>query len=145
MEIAMRKQLLSGVALALLLAPSLFAQTPEANEPAMPDCAAMMQQHDAMQAHMTEMNARLDAMVAEMNKAKGAAKVDKMAAVLTELVAQRSMMQKEMMEMQPKMMEHMMSHMKRGMMMGMASSVSGCPMMKDAGTGSTPAPPMHKH
>ncbi|MFA6957192.1 MAG: hypothetical protein WC538_15085 [Thermoanaerobaculia bacterium] len=141
----MKKQMFYALAFSLLLAPSLLAQTPEAKEPAMPDCAAMMQQHDAMKAHMAEMNARLDAMVAEMNKAKGSAKVDKTAAVVTELVAQRSMMQKEMMEMQPKMMEHMMSHMKRGMMTGMANSVSGCPMMKDSDKGSTPAPPMHKH
>ena len=41
--------------------------------------------------------------------------IDKTAAVVTELVAQRTTMQKEMMDMQPKMMEHMMAHMQGGM------------------------------
>jgi hypothetical protein len=127
----MRKDMISGFALALLFVPALFAQMPGAQKPAaMPDCAAMMQQHDAMQTHMAEMNAKLQAMVAEMNKARGSAKVDKAAAVITELVAQRAMMQKQMMEMQPQMMEHMMAHMKSGMMKGMSDSMSGCPMMK---------------
>jgi hypothetical protein len=60
---------------------------------------------------MAEMNATTQALVAEMNKARGSAKVDKTAAVVTELVAQRSMMQKQMMEMHPKMMDHMKHHM----------------------------------
>ena len=135
-----------GLAVALFLAPALLAQMPPGEKPAtMPDCAAMMQQHAAMQSHMKEMNAKLQTLVDEMNKAKGSAKVDKTAAVLTELVAQRSMMQKQMMEMQPKMMEHMMSHMQGGMMKGMGDSMSGCPMHK--ATEKTPAPPAegHKH
>jgi len=141
----MKKQTLLTLAMTLLMAPSLFAQMAGSKEMPMPDCAAMMQQHSAMKAHMAEMNAKLDAMVADMNKAKGSAKVDKTAAVITELVAQRTMMQKDMMEMQPKMMEHMMLHMKRGMMMGMANSMSECPMMKDADKGPMVASPEHKH
>ncbi len=141
----MKKQWLYGIALALLFVPSLFAQMAGMDKPAMHDCAAMMQQHNAMQAHMAEMNSKLDTMVAEMNKAKGSAKVDKTAAVITELVAQRAMMQKQMMEMAPKMMEHMMAHMKMGMMKGMSDSMSGCPMMKDADKGTTPPPMEHKH
>jgi polyhydroxyalkanoate synthesis regulator phasin len=89
------------------------------------------------------MNAKLQTLVDEMNKAKGSAKVDKTAAVLTELVAQRSMMQKQMMEMQPKMMEHMMSHMHGGMMKGMGDSMSGCPMHK--APEKAPAPPAEEH
>ncbi|MGZ8733426.1 MAG: hypothetical protein ACXW5U_31830 [Thermoanaerobaculia bacterium] len=139
------KRMILGSALALLLSPALFAQMPKGEKPAMmPDCAAMMQQHEAMQQHMAEMNARLQKLVDDMNSAKGSAKVDKTAAVVTELVAQRAMMQKEMMEMQPKMMEHMKEHMQSGMMKGMADATSGCPMMKHD---KAPAPPAaeHKH
>lgn len=144
-RLTMKKQLIYGVTLAFLFVPALFAQMGGDHKTmGMPDCAAMMQQHDAMEKHMAEMNAKLDAMVADMNKAKGSAKADKTAAVVTELVAQRAMMQKHMAEMQPKMMEHMMKHMKSGMMKGMADSTSGCPMMKGGEKG-TPPPAEHKH
>ena len=139
------KRMIGGFALVLLCAPALFAQMPEGQKPAMmPDCAAMMQQHDAMQKHMAEMDAKLQTLVDEMNKAKGSAKVDKTAAVITELVAQRAMMQKQTMDMHPKMMEHMKAHMQSGMMEGMASSMSGCPMMKGSEKASAPSAE-HKH
>ncbi len=142
------KRLISGFALAVLFVPALFAQMTmsmpaDQKVPAMPDCAAMMQQHDAMQKHMAEMDAKLNALVEDMNKARGSAKVDKMAAVINELVAQRAMMQKQMMDMQPKMMEHMMQHMQSGMMKGMAHSMSECPMMK--GSEKAPATPAPEH
>src|SRR6185369_12880895 len=124
------KRILSGIALTLLCVPALFAQMPPGQKPAMmPDCAAMMQQHEAMQKHMAKMNAKLQTLVDEMNAAKGSARVDKTATVVTELVAQRAMMEKDMMDMQPKMMEHMMAHMQGGMK-GM--SMSDCPMMKES-------------
>jgi len=139
------KRMIGGFALALLCMPALFAQMPDAQGPAMmPDCAAMMPQHEAMQKHMAEMDAKLQTLVTDMNKARGSAKVDRMAAVINELVDQRAMMQKQMMDMHPKMMEHMMAHMQSGMMKGMADSMSGCPMMK--GSEKAPAPPAeHKH
>lgn len=140
------KRVLAGLALALLLAPALFAQMPAAEKPAMKhDCAAMMQQHEAMQKHMAEMDAKLQTLVDEMNKAKGSAKADKTAAVVTELVAQRAMMRKEMMEMHPKMMEHMKEHMQSGMMKGMGDAMAACPMMK--ASEKAPASPAaeHKH
>ena len=125
------KRTIVGFALALLCVPALFAQMPEGQKPAMmPDCASMMKDHEAMQKHMAEMDGKLQTLVDEMNKAKGSAKVDKTAAVINELVAQRAMMAKQMMDMQPKMMEHMMEHMKSGMMKGMADSMASCPMMK---------------
>ena len=141
----MKKQLIYGIALALLFVPASFAQMSGDEKSAMHDCKAMMQHHDAMEKHMAEMNAKLQTMVADMNKAKGSAKVDKTAAVITELVAQRTMMQKHMAEMQPKMMEHMMKHMKSGMMKGMADSMSGCPMMKGGEKGTEPPSAEHKH
>ena len=140
------KRILGGLALALLLAPALFAQMPAGEKPAMmPDCAAMMQRHEAMKKHMAEMDAKLQTLVDDMNKAKGSAKVDKTAAVVTELVAQRAMMQKQMMEMHPKMMEHMKEHMQSGMMKGMGDAMAGCPMMKASEKASSPPAAEHKH
>jgi hypothetical protein len=143
------KRIVLGLALALLVAPALFAQMPAGEKPAMMDCAAMTQQHEAMQKHMAEMDAKLQTLVADMNKAKGSAKVDRTAAVVTELVAQRTMMQKQMMDMQPKMMSHMTQHMQSGMMKGMAESMSGCPMMnaskKTPEKSPAPPAPEHKH
>lgn len=132
------KRWITGLAVALLTIPALVAQMPPEQKPAMmPDCAAMMQQHDAMQKQMAEMDAKLQSLVDGMNNAKGSAKVDRMAAVLTELVAQRATMRKQMEEMQPKMMEHMMQHMQSGAMKEMAA----CPMMKE----SAAAAPGHEH
>lgn len=143
------KQMICGLALTLLLAPALLAQMPEGDKSgSMAGCAAMMQQHEAMQQHMAEMDAKLQTLVDEMNKAKGSAKVDRMAAVITELVAQRSMMQKQMAEMQPKMMEHMMAHVQSAMVSAASTSMSGCPMMKQGEKTSAtvaPAAPPHKH
>jgi hypothetical protein len=140
----MMKRMIVGFALAFLCVPQLLAQMPDGRKPAMtPDCAAMMQQHQAMQKHMAEMDSKLQTLVDEMNQAKGSAKVDKMAAVINELAAQRAMMQKQMMDMHPKMMEHMVTHMQSGTMKGMSGSMSGCPMMK--ADGETPAPPAGGH
>jgi hypothetical protein len=140
----MKKTLIYGFALALLFVPTSFAQMSGDGKPTMPDCKAMMQEHAAMEKHMAEMDAKLQTMVADMNKAKGSAKVDKAAAVITELVTQRTMTQKHMAEMKPKMMEHMMKHMKDGMMNGMSDSMSGCPMMKGGEKGTEPSAE-HKH
>ena len=96
------------------------------------NCQAMMQQQAGMAKSMKQMDERLDNLVAEMNKAKGSAKVDRMAAVITELVAQRTQMRDQMMTMMPAMMEHMQHHMAEGMMQNMSSSMENCPMMKDA-------------
>jgi hypothetical protein len=129
------RNLITSLALTLLFAPALFAQMPPGHEHMgemgdMKDCKAMMQQHDAMQKHMAEMDAKLQALVDDMNKAKGSAKTEKMAAVINELVAQRAMMQKHMTEMMPMMMSHMAEHMKMGMMKGMSDSMMSCPMMQ---------------
>ena len=140
------KKMIGGFALALLCVPGLFAQMPGSQKPAMmPDCAAMMKQNEEMQKHMAEMDAKLQTLVDDMNKAKGSAKVDKTAAVVNELVAQRAMMAKQMMDMHPKMMEHMMEHMKSGMMKGMAESMSSCPMMKESEKAPASPSAEHKH
>jgi hypothetical protein len=126
-----------------LFVPALFAQMtmpmPADQKPAaMPDCAAMMQKENAMQQHMADMNTKLQTLVDDMNKAKGSARIERMEAVINELVTQRAMMQKEMMDMQPQMMQHMMAHMQSAMMKGMADAMSNCPMMQQR---SSPTPP----
>ena len=107
------------------------------------DCQAMM---DKMQASSKAMDDRLAALVGDMNKAKGSAKVDRMAAVINEMVAQRKQMRDDMATMMPQMMNHMMQHMQSGMMSGMAS-MSDCPMMKGMAQPSPSAAPApeHKH
>jgi TolA-binding protein len=137
------RRLIGGFSLMLLFVPALFAQMtmpmPADQKPAaMPDCAAMMQKENAMQQHMADMNAKLQRLVDDMNKAKGSARIEKMEAVINELVTQRAMMQKEMMDMQPQMMQHMMAHMQSAMMKGMADAMSSCPMMQQR---NSPAPP----
>jgi hypothetical protein len=140
------KKLTIAICVVLLCAPALLAQMPMSGDQkpmTMPDCAAMMQKEKGMQQHMTEMNNKLQALVDSMNKAKGSERTDRMAAVINELVAQRSMMMKEMMEMQPEMMQHMMAHMHSGMMSGM-QSMANCPMMKSQ-TPAAKTPEEHKH
>ena len=138
------KRMMVGFSLVLLCLPLVAQMTmpmPANQKPAaMPDCAAMMQSQQAMQQHMADMNAKLQSLVDEMNKAKGSARIDKMQAVINELVTQRAMMQKEMMTMQPQMMQHMMEHMQSGMMKGMAEAMN-CPMMQS----SAPAPAQPPH
>ena len=63
-----------------------------------------------MMQSMTTADQKLSELVATMNAAKGDKKVEAMAAVITELVAQRKQMQDQM-RMQGSMMEQMMSRM----------------------------------
>lgn len=96
------------------------------------DCQAMMAKRQEMQDKLQAMDATLDKLVAEMNAAKTSKQVDAlekpMAAVLTELVAQRKASRTMMMEMQPEMMAHMGRHM--DMQMHGAKEEMDCPMMK---------------
>jgi hypothetical protein len=105
------------------------------------NCKAMMERQDAMQEKMKTMDERLDNLVAEMKAARGSKKVDMMAAVIDELVAQRKQMRDSMQAMMPMMMQHMMEHMRAGMMKGMMDSMSSCPMMKKE----APAAEGHEH
>ena len=145
---------------ALLISPTIFAQQPPAGNPPMPmpsgqsmqmpmpqgsqpgqmkpmDCQAMMEK---MQASSKAMDDRLAVLVDAMNKAKGSAKVDRMSAVINEMVTQRKQMRDDMAAMMPQMMNHMTQHMQSGMASGMAQSMAACPMMKS----SAPATE-HKH
>lgn len=102
------------------------------------DCQAMMQK---MQASSKAMDERLAMLVDDMNKAKGSAKVDRMGAVINEMISQRKQMGDDM----AAMMNHMMQHMQSGMMSGMAKSMTACPMMKGSAPAAKPsaAEPVH--
>jgi ABC-type glycerol-3-phosphate transport system substrate-binding protein len=89
--------------------PGLSAQTTPPQPPNMQD---MMKMHEQMMAEMTAGDAKLDALVKEMNAATGEAKVNAVAAVVNELVRQQRAMHGRMGEMH----QHMMG-MGRGMMM----------------------------
>jgi hypothetical protein len=71
----------------------------------------MMKMHEQMMAEMKSADARLDALLKEMNAASGDAKVTAMAAVVNELVSQHKSMHGRMGEMHQQMMGG------RGMMM----------------------------
>ncbi len=75
--------------------------------PSMPD---MMKMHEQMMAEMKAADARLDALVKDMNAATGDAKVNAVAAVVAELVRQQKSMHDRMGQMHQQMMG------RRGMM-----------------------------
>jgi hypothetical protein len=90
-------------------------QTPPAQgatQPQPPGMPDMMKMHEQMMAEMKAGDARLDALVKDMNDAKGDAKVNAVAAVVSELVRQHKAMHGRMGQMHQQMMGG------RGMMMG---------------------------
>ena len=109
----MKKVLMFLISLAFLIMPcASFAQQAKAPAPedqAMPKkmmmdhCGQMKGEHQKM---MKDMDARLDAKVAAMDAATGDKKVEAMADVIKEMVAQRKEMRQHMMEMRHKRMEH---------------------------------------
>ncbi|MHB0971791.1 MAG: hypothetical protein ACYC7A_21100 [Thermoanaerobaculia bacterium] len=142
----MRKQHVLFMVGILLIATGAFAQQPApggqqpmqmpSGEMKPMNCDAMMQK---MQSSSKVMDDRLQALVDEMNKAKGSSKVDRTAAVINELVSQRKQMRQQMMAMIPQMIEHTTQHMQSGMMHGMSKSMSACPMMKGSAPAERPA------
>jgi uncharacterized coiled-coil protein SlyX len=91
-----------------LLAVGLGPVAVSAQQPGHPD-SAMMMNHERMMQQVQAADARMDRLVGEMNRATGQKKVDAMAAVINELVAQRKQMRSHMMQMMQRMhSEHMM-------------------------------------
>ena len=97
----MRNRLLWVLAIVVLAVGSaIVAQQPSASQqPQMPmqmgqmnGCMSMMQGMQKMPAALKEMDDRLAPLVADMNKAAGSEKVDRMAAVLNEMTTQRKQM-----------------------------------------------------
>lgn len=98
---------------------------------AAPHCAAAMQSCDAMLKQLAEMDAKLQGLVDVMNAATGPAKVDRMAAVINELVAQRTVMARQLIDLQLVTVRHMSEHLEIG------ESIDDCPIIKEGET----APP----
>ena len=130
-------RLSAAIVLALSLAVSAGAQDPQHQHPQTPakpsadmsaHCKAMMAEHEKMMAEMKTTDQRLDDLVGKMNAASGQAKVNAVATVVTEIVAQRKTMRDRMMQMHQRMMSHMGEHMQAG-----AQSMAMCPMMKMGG------------
>ena len=76
-------------------------RTAQAQQPSMPD---MMKMHEQMMAEMKVGDAKLDALVKDMNAAAGDAKVNAVAAVVNELVRQHKAMHGHMGQMHEQMM-----------------------------------------
>ena len=117
---SMRNTLCCTAVVAAVFAGTIQAQdtarggTPPASPQAQAQTAGrgqmgtMMAERQKMMAEMTAAQKKLDDLVATMNGATGQAKVDQMAAIITELVAERKAMQSRMLSMQGGMMKQMM-------------------------------------
>ena len=86
-------------------------------------CREMMAQQQAMTERKKQMNEKLDALVRDMNRARSKDKVEKAAAVINEMVAQRQVSDQMMTMMQQRMMMQAMDHTQNG-------ASTECPMMK---------------
>ncbi len=92
-----------------LLAATLSPVAVSAQQPVPHRDSAMMMNHERMMQQVQAADARMDRLVGEMNRATGQKKVEAMAAVINELVAQRKQMRSHMMQMMERMhSEHMM-------------------------------------
>lgn len=107
---------------------------PEEAQPLSQRCAAMSEMHQKMMDRMGQADMRLSDLADRMNEASGEAKVEAMAALLNEIVAQRKSMHAHMSTMHERMMGHMMEHMAASMpddeRRAMHEAMKDCPMMK---------------
>ena len=87
-------------------------------------CMMMMRMHEKMGADTDAQDARIKVLTNAMDESSGDQKVSAMAAVITELVAQRAARKGMTDQMQSQMMGHMMDHMTQG-----KDSMMKCPMM----------------
>ncbi len=84
------------VAGAVVLATGATAQAQSRETPPTHDRMAMMAKCQTMMAGMTTEQSKIDDLIAKMNAATGQSKIEQMAAVLTELVAQQKAMHGQM-------------------------------------------------
>jgi hypothetical protein len=94
----MKLRIIGGMLALSLSASAVVAQQPQA-PPMRPHGAPAGARGEMPMMMMDSLNRRLDSLVAQMNRASGNQKMDAMAAVITELVAQRKMMQNRMHQM----------------------------------------------
>lgn len=125
-------------------APTAQQQAPSANAAKQDQAAAaagqnMMAMRQKMMVDQKEADARLQPLIDKMTGATGSAKIDAMAAVVTELVRQRTTDRQSMNQMSQMMMPNMMGMMMQGMTADMRNLAAQCPMMK--GFGESPKKP----
>lgn len=124
-------------------APTARQQAPSANATKQDEAATsgqnMMAMRQKMMVAQKESDARLQPLIDKMNAATGSAKVDVMAAVVTELVRQHAVDGQSMNQMSQMMMPNMMGMMMQGVTADMRKLAAQCPMMK--GFGETPSKP----
>jgi hypothetical protein len=106
------------------------AQGPSAAAPARNPMMMGQNMMATMKTDNTAADERLTPLLDRMNAATGQAKVDAMAAVVTELVAQRAIERGQMAQMSGMMTPGMMGLMIQGMTSDMRSLAAQCPMMK---------------
>ena len=82
-----------------IVASLVLASAGAAQQPGPRPDSAWAKRHQTMMQQMQAADTRLDKLVAEMNRATGSKKVEAMAAVINEMVAQRRQMQAHMMQM----------------------------------------------
>jgi hypothetical protein len=101
-----RFALATAVAVLLMLSPGIASRIRAAQATPQPQAgmADMMKMHEQMMAEMKAAEARLDALVKDMNTASGDAKVTAMAAVVNEMVRQQKAMHGHMDHMHQQMM-----------------------------------------
>jgi len=119
-------------------APTAQQQAPSANAPTQDQAPAttgqnMMAMRQKMIVNQKEADARLQPLINKMNSAQGSAKVDAMAAVVSEMVRQRTTDRQSMNQMSQMMMPNMMGMMMQGMTADMRNLAVQCPMMKGFG------------
>lgn len=118
------------------VAPAPSAEAKKQDQGPMMMGQNMMAMRQKMMADSKAADAQLQPLVDKMEAAKGPARVDAMAAVLTELVRQRTIARGQMDQMSQMMMPNMMGMMMQGMTADMRKMAAQCPMMK--GFGETP-------
>lgn len=108
LKIVRTSLLLSLTAAAVLVGGVLYAQNAPATRGQGPAAGRGMMAQQQMMAEMQAEQKKLGELVASMNTATGADKVNRMAAVITEMVAEHGRMSEHMMSMQSGMMQQMM-------------------------------------
>jgi len=96
----------------------------------MPADRTLMAQRRQMMSTMNAADSKLDELVGRMKAARGSARLDAMAAVISELASEQEQAGRQMLAMEPQMMQHMLAHMQSGTMAGTMKSMQACPLVQ---------------
>jgi len=96
-------------------------------------CSMMKKDMDNIHANMEQEHASVESLIKAMNATTGPAKMDVMAATITQMAAHFEKMHQMHEEMMGKMMQHMSGHMMESMGASQKSGMMMCPMMQGHG------------